>query len=86
MNRYQPYHGGWNQNQEPSRPTQAQDSEVPAWRSFGRNATIEEGVEVPPQEVVTPRPSNRVIRNDNYCALSVHTKDLYNFAHFEMCL
>ena len=47
MNRYQPYHGGWNQNQEPSRPTQAQDSEVPAWRSFGRNATIEEGVEVP---------------------------------------
>ena len=45
-------------------------------------ATIEEGVEVPPQEVVTPRPSNRVIRNDNYCALSVQTKVLYNFAPF----
>ena len=37
QNRYQPYPGGWNRNQEPSRPTQAQDSEVPAWRSFGRN-------------------------------------------------
>ena len=38
QNRYQPYQGGWNCNQESSRsaPT-AQDSEVPAWRSFGRN-------------------------------------------------
>ena len=37
QNRYQPYHGGWNRNKESSRPTQSQEPEVPAWRSFGRN-------------------------------------------------
>ena len=38
QNRYQPYKSGWNQNQESNRPApQTQDSEVPAWRSFGRN-------------------------------------------------
>ena len=38
QNRYQPYQGGWNRNQESNRSApSAQDSEVPAWRSFGRN-------------------------------------------------
>ena len=38
QNRYQPCQGSWNRNQEGNRsaPT-TQDTEVPAWRSFGRN-------------------------------------------------
>ena len=41
QNRYQPYQGGWNHNQEANRsaPT-AQDKAVPAWRSFGRSRNI----------------------------------------------
>ena len=34
------------------------------------------GVEVPPQEVVIPRPSKGITKNDNYCASSVQTQDL----------
>ena len=31
------------------------------------------GVEVAPQEVITPRPSKGITKNDNYCATSVQT-------------
>ena len=38
QNRYQPYQSGWNRSQDTNRyAPSAQDSEVPAWRSFGRN-------------------------------------------------
>ena len=38
QNRYQPYQGGWNRNQDNNRPLpSAQDTEVAAWRTFGRN-------------------------------------------------
>ena len=34
------------------------------------------GVEVPPQEVVTPRLSKGITKNDNYCVNFVQTQDL----------
>ena len=38
QNRFQPYQGGWNRSQESSRPTPtAQEADIQAWRSFGRN-------------------------------------------------
>ena len=38
QNRYQPYQGGWNRNQDNNRPAPSTlDHEVPAWRSFGRS-------------------------------------------------
>ena len=38
QNRYQPYQSTRSYNQETNRPAPtAQDTEVPAWRSFGRN-------------------------------------------------
>ena len=38
QNRYQPHQSSWNSNPEPNRPVPfSQDTEVPAWRSFGQN-------------------------------------------------
>ena len=38
QNRCQPYQSSWNRNQEvPRQAPTAQDTDVPAWRSFGRN-------------------------------------------------
>ena len=38
QNRYQPYQSSWNRNQEtPRQAPSAQDTDIPAWRSFGRN-------------------------------------------------
>ena len=71
QNRYQPY-VGWSRNQDTNRPAPTtQDTEVPAWRSFGRNRSNRgkgRGA-----VVATPRLSREITKNDNYCASSVQT-------------
>ena len=70
QNRYQPYQGGWNCNQDNNKPAPSTpDHEVLAWHCFGRSRSNRG--EVPPQVVATPRHSKEITKNDNYCASSV---------------
>ena len=68
QNRFQPYQGGWNHT--PKTRTSQLGAPLEGTAATGV------GEEVPLQEVVTPRPSKGITKNDNYCASSVQTQDL----------
>ena len=74
QNRYQPYQGGWNRNQETNRPAHTiHDTEVPAWHSFGRNRNNRGRGRGASSGGRNPK---GITKNDNYCVSSVHIQEL----------